>query len=136
MKYFTEPDRLMGLLSEMLSGTLVTLEIWVLTLLIALPLGLLICQLRMSNNGFARGVAKVYIFYFRGSPLMLQVVFMFFGVPMIVKSILSLFDPAATFTLDRTFAAILENYQQADGSVVVPKALRPFMGGLERITPA
>jgi len=36
----------------------------------------------------------------------------------------------------RTFAAILENYQQADGSVVVPKALRPFMGGLERITPA
>lgn len=36
----------------------------------------------------------------------------------------------------RTFAAILENYQQADGSVVVPEALRPFMGGLERITPA
>lgn len=107
MKYFTEPDRLMGLLSEMLSGTLVTLEIWVLTLLFALPLGLLICQMRMSKNGFARGVAKVYIFYFRGSPLMLQVVFMFFGVPMIVKSILSLFDPAATFTLDRTFAAIL-----------------------------
>ena len=29
---------------------------------------------------------------------------------------------------------ILENYQQADGSVVVPEALRPYMGGLERIT--
>jgi seryl-tRNA synthetase len=34
----------------------------------------------------------------------------------------------------RTLVAILENYQQADGSVVVPEALRPYMGGLERIT--
>jgi len=34
----------------------------------------------------------------------------------------------------RTWLAILENYQQADGSVVVPEALRPYMGGLERIT--
>ena len=29
----------------------------------------------------------------------------------------------------RTWIAILENYQQADGSVVIPEALRPFMGG-------
>ena len=34
----------------------------------------------------------------------------------------------------RTVAAILENYQQADGSVVVPEALRKYMGGLEVIT--
>ncbi len=33
----------------------------------------------------------------------------------------------------RTFAAILENYQEADGSVTIPEALRPYMGGLERI---
>jgi seryl-tRNA synthetase len=33
----------------------------------------------------------------------------------------------------RTVAALLENYQQADGSVVIPDALRPFMGGRERI---
>jgi seryl-tRNA synthetase len=33
----------------------------------------------------------------------------------------------------RTLVAILENYQQADGSVVIPKALRPYMGGLEKI---
>lgn len=36
----------------------------------------------------------------------------------------------------RTFAAILENYQQADGSVVVPKALIPYMGGVEVIRKA
>lgn len=34
----------------------------------------------------------------------------------------------------RTLSAILENYQQEDGSVVIPKALRPYMGGLEKIT--
>ncbi len=33
----------------------------------------------------------------------------------------------------RTFSAILENYQQADGSVIIPSALRPYMGGLEKI---
>jgi seryl-tRNA synthetase len=33
----------------------------------------------------------------------------------------------------RTFVAVLENYQQKDGSVVIPPALRPYMGGLERI---
>jgi seryl-tRNA synthetase len=34
----------------------------------------------------------------------------------------------------RTLIAILENYQQKDGSVVVPEALRPYMGGLESIS--
>jgi seryl-tRNA synthetase len=35
----------------------------------------------------------------------------------------------------RTVVAILENYQQADGSVIIPEVLRPYMRGLERITP-
>ena len=35
----------------------------------------------------------------------------------------------------RTWLAILENYQQADGSVLIPEVLRPYMGGLDRITP-
>ena len=36
----------------------------------------------------------------------------------------------------RTLVAILENFQQADGSVAVPEALRPYMGGVERIARA
>jgi seryl-tRNA synthetase len=36
----------------------------------------------------------------------------------------------------RTLVAILENYQNADGSVTVPEALRPWMGGLDRLAPA
>jgi seryl-tRNA synthetase len=34
----------------------------------------------------------------------------------------------------RTWLAIIENYQQADGSVLIPEALQPYMGGLQRIT--
>jgi len=34
----------------------------------------------------------------------------------------------------RTFAAIIENYQQEDGSVIIPEVLRPYMRGLDRIT--
>ena len=43
---------------------------------------------------------------------------------------------ALCLAVGRTFAAILENYQQADGSVVVPKALIPYMGGVEVIRKA
>ena len=33
----------------------------------------------------------------------------------------------------RTWIAVLENYQQADGSIVIPEVLRPYMGGMEKI---
>jgi seryl-tRNA synthetase len=36
--------------------------------------------------------------------------------------------------IGRTWIAILENFQQADGSIVIPEALRPYMGGLEKIS--
>jgi seryl-tRNA synthetase len=41
-----------------------------------------------------------------------------------------------TLATTRWIVAILENHQQADGSVVVPKALRPYLGGLDVLTPA
>ncbi|MGC5326733.1 serine--tRNA ligase [Brevibacillus sp. SYSU BS000544] len=37
--------------------------------------------------------------------------------------------------IGRTVAALLENYQQADGTIVIPEVLRPYMGGLETIGP-
>jgi len=37
--------------------------------------------------------------------------------------------------IGRTWLALIENYQQADGSVMIPKALRPYLDGLEKITP-
>jgi seryl-tRNA synthetase len=35
----------------------------------------------------------------------------------------------------RTWLAVIENYQQADGTVIIPEALRPYLDGLDRITP-
>ncbi|MGD9252977.1 MAG: serine--tRNA ligase, partial [Holophagae bacterium] len=42
----------------------------------------------------------------------------------------------SALAVGRTMVAVLENYQRADGSVGVPEALRPYMGGLEVIQPA
>jgi seryl-tRNA synthetase len=36
----------------------------------------------------------------------------------------------------RALVAVLENYQQPDGSVVVPDVLQPYLGGLTKLTPA
>lgn len=96
MEYLTNINKLGSLLREMLGGTLITFEVWGFTLLFALPLGLLICQMRLAKSRVLCGISKVYIFYFRGTPLLLQVLFMFFGVPLILG-----------VTLDRTLAAIL-----------------------------
>lgn len=42
----------------------------------------------------------------------------------------------SALAVGRTLVAVLENYQQADGSVIIPDALRPYMGGIERLLPA
>jgi seryl-tRNA synthetase len=39
----------------------------------------------------------------------------------------------SALAVGRTWVAVLENFQQADGSIVVPEALRPYMGGIDRI---
>jgi seryl-tRNA synthetase len=36
----------------------------------------------------------------------------------------------------RTLVAVLENYQQEDGSVEIPAAFKPYMGGIDRLVPA
>jgi polar amino acid transport system permease protein len=83
MKYFEDIDKLWSLLREMLGGTLITINVWGFTLLFALPLGLLFCLMYLSKNKLLRGVSKGYIFLFRGTPLLLQVVLVFFGLPLI-----------------------------------------------------
>ena len=42
----------------------------------------------------------------------------------------------SALAVGRTLVAIMENYQEADGSVSIPSALRPYMGGASRITAA
>lgn len=60
-------------------GMLISLEIFFLTLLFSLPLGLLISFGRMSRNLLVRTLAKLYISIMRGTPLMLQLMVVYFG---------------------------------------------------------
>ena len=61
------------------SGLIVSVEIFGLTLLFSLPLGLVVAFGRMSRNGILRTVTKVYISIMRGTPLMLQLLVVYFG---------------------------------------------------------
>lgn len=67
---------LLGLLWE---GMLVSVEIFLLTLLFSLPLGLLVAFGRMSKNFIIRNLVKIYIAIMRGTPLMLQLLVVYFG---------------------------------------------------------
>ena len=59
-------------------GMLVTVEIFFLTLLFSLPLGLLVAFGRMSKNVLLNGISKIYISIMRGTPLMLQLIVVYF----------------------------------------------------------
>lgn len=60
-------------------GLAVSVEIFFLTLLFSLPLGLIVAFGRMSKNGILRTATKVYISIMRGTPLMLQLIVVYFG---------------------------------------------------------
>ena len=66
-------------LLQLSEGLAVSVEIFFLTLLFSLPLGLLVAFGRMSKNGLLRTVIKVYISIMRGTPLMLQLIVVYFG---------------------------------------------------------
>ena len=67
------------MLQQLASGMVVSVEIFVVTLLFSLPLGLLICFGRMSKNPVMRGIVSAYISIMRGTPLMLQLMVVYFG---------------------------------------------------------
>ncbi|MDO4165811.1 MAG: amino acid ABC transporter permease [Eubacteriales bacterium] len=60
-------------------GILASLAIFLLTLLFSMPLGLLVCMLRKSRFGLVQWIARIYISIVRGTPLMLQLLVVFFG---------------------------------------------------------
>ena len=64
---------------ELLSGLVVSVEIFVFTLTIALPLGFVIAFGRMSRSAVVSGIFRGYISVVRGTPLMLQILFVYFS---------------------------------------------------------
>jgi len=65
----------------MLQGLKTTLWVFVLTAIFSIPLGMIACTLRLSKNKFLQGIVQFYILIMRGTPLLLQLIFIFFGLP-------------------------------------------------------
>ena len=64
---------------QLLEGVIVTLEIFGFTLIFSIPLGLLVAKGRMSKNIIVSSLFRVYISILRGTPLMLQLLLVYFG---------------------------------------------------------
>ena len=67
------------MLSQLAGGMWVSIQIFVVTLVFSLPLGLLVSFGRMSKNRVIQAIVKFYISVMRGTPLMLQLMVVYFG---------------------------------------------------------
>ena len=70
---------MLKMLEAMLQGSLVSLEIFFLTLILAIPLALLVALGRMSKRRAVRAPVNFYILVMRGTPLILQIIFVYFA---------------------------------------------------------
>lgn len=76
-------DYIATILPPLLQGSAVTLQVFLITLVLAVPLGLGLALLRISRFGILSGLVNGYIWLMRGTPLMLQMLFIYFALPFI-----------------------------------------------------
>lgn len=74
---------LMNILNPMLQGLMVTVAVFLITIILSLPLGFVFTLLVRSRIAPLRWFAEVYIYVLRGTPLLLQLMFVYFGLPLI-----------------------------------------------------
>ena len=96
IKFFNNPENMLRLLRLMLEGVGTTCNLFILTLVFSLPLGMLVALGRMSKCAVIRRPIALYIYIMRGTPLMLQIMFIYFLLPNILP-----------FKVDRFSAVIL-----------------------------
>lgn len=107
---------------ELGKGMLSTLEIFALTLVLALPLGLLVAKGRMSKHVVLREIVKIYISIMRGTPLMLQLIVVYFGPYLIFGTQIS-----AGYRFPAVIIAFVINYAAYFAEI--------FRGGIESMDP-
>ncbi|MBQ8304893.1 MAG: amino acid ABC transporter permease [Blautia sp.] len=111
----------LGVMIQQLSGgMLVSVEIFVVTLLFSLPLGLIICFGRMSKNRVLRAIVSAYISIMRGTPLMLQLMVVYFGPYFLFGISISM-----SYSLIAVFIAFSINYAAYFAEI--------YRGGIESI---
>jgi polar amino acid transport system permease protein len=99
-------DYILQIIGPLLDGTVVTLQVFLLTLVLAVPLGLGLALVRVSHFRFASGLVSGYIWLMRGTPLMLQMLFIYFALPFVPVIGIRLPDfPAAIVAFTLNYAA-------------------------------
>ena len=76
---FSENNMFLNVFSSLCDGFAVTIELFLLTLLFSLPLGLIICFGSMSKIKPLKAIVKIFVWIIRGTPLMLQIIIFFYG---------------------------------------------------------
>jgi polar amino acid transport system permease protein len=76
-------DQIIGWMPALLSATRVTLVLTVTSVLTALVLGVFLALAKISSNPFINKPATAYVFFFRGTPLLIQLFIIYFALPMI-----------------------------------------------------
>lgn len=99
-------DYLLQILGPLLQGTAVTLQVFLITLALAVPLGLALALIRISRFRTASTAVSGYIWLMRGTPLMLQMLFIYFALPFVPVIGVRLPDfPAAIVAFTLNYAA-------------------------------
>ena len=93
-------DSLLHTVLLMLEGTEITLTIFTITLVLALPIGLLAALARISGFKPLSLLMEFYIWLMRGTPLMLQLLFVYFALPMVGIMLPDMAAALLTFTLN------------------------------------
>ena len=82
---------LFGVLQEawpmLLEGLGMTIRITVLSLIIALIVGIFVCLMNISSNVVLRGIAKFYIWLIRGTPMLVQAFYFYFALPQLIQGL-------------------------------------------------
>ena len=71
------------MMPQMMEGLKVTLQVFVLTLVLSVPLGIVVALCRLSKITILNKIMEIYILIMRGTPLLLQIIFIFFGLPIV-----------------------------------------------------
>lgn len=97
-------DYILRILPNMFAGLGVSAQIFLITIVLSLPIGILLALVRVSKVAVFRKLAEIYIYVMRGTPLMLQIMFIYYGLPLMLNVQISDF-PAAILAFVANYAA-------------------------------
>lgn len=88
-------EYLLSIVPTVADGLGVTISLFIAVSILSFPLGIILSLLRLSPLGFVRRIVEVYVYVMRGTPLMLQILFIYYGLPFIPYVGLQLDDKTA-----------------------------------------